>query len=999
MGHNSENPENKQESKSTYALRSIRDRLRFKRNPNPDPNPDGNGSVSRKKTGGRSHHQRSASRAKFSCLHLRGRSLFYSCIFLIIFVFALSSMMMQNSIMSVILPERARWRWFVRDDLKIGSSLRFFPHPRFHFSGGGRLDLLREQPRYSIRRPQLGLILGNMDKNPSSLMLLTVVENLLSLGYSFKVHFRVFQKLSCLRANKIILSIMLEPFSSVPLIWIIEEDTLAHRIQLYRSMGQEYLVSHWKTVLQRADAVVFSDFSFPMLYSLVDSGNFFVIPGSPRDTWSAESYSIAHSRTQLRVEYGFDKEDMLILVVGSSFFPDELSWNYAVTMNDIESLLVKYAGGNNIETFKFIFLCGNSSEEYHETLKDVSSRLGLEQGSLIHFGLDGDVNHLIMMADITLYASSQNEQGFPSMLIRAMSFGLPIVAPDYPVIKKYVTDRVHGLVFSKHKPGTLSKAFSLLIVKGKLSRLAHSIASSGKLLAKNMLAAECITEYALLLENIVNFPSDVLLPGHISEITQKTWEWNYFQDEIEKTYQFQEASHLSSAVYELEEEITNHTLLKNETSESTDILVKEFPTRVDWDILGQIERAEELENVETQEIEERTEMDIGEWDEIYRNARKAEKLKFETNERDEGELERTGQPVCIYEIYKGAGAWPFLHHGSMYRGLSLSTKTRRLTSDDVDAADRLPLLNDSYYSDLLCEISGMFSVAYRIDDIHKRPWIGFQSWRAAGRMVSLSTKAEKVLERTIRDNTNGDVLYFWGHLNMEWELLGSNNPLSFWSMCDILNGENCRSAFEDAFRRMYALPLNVEALPPMPEDDGHWSALHSWVMPTSSFLEFVMFSRMFVDALHTLHVNSKSTSQCLFGSSNREKQHCYCQVLELLVNVWAYHSARRMVFIDPNSGFLQEHHPVEQRKKFMWTKYFNFTLLKSMDEDLAEAAEDNDHPYEMWLWPLIGEVYWQGTYEREREERYRMKMDKKRKIKEKLLERMKYGYKQRTLAG
>jgi hypothetical protein len=65
------------------------------------------------------------------------------------------------------------------------------------------------------------------------------------------------------------------------------------------------------------------------------------------------------------------------------------------------------------------------------------------------------------------------------------------------------------------------------------------------------------------------------------------------------------------------------------------------------------------------------ERNLGDWDEIYRNVRKSEKLKFEANERDEGELERTGQPVCIYEIYSGAGSWPFLHHGSLYRGLSL----------------------------------------------------------------------------------------------------------------------------------------------------------------------------------------------------------------------------------------------------------------------------------------------------------------------------------------
>ena len=50
----------------------------------------------------------------------------------------------------------------------------------------------------------------------------------------------------------------------------------------------------------------------------------------------------------------------------------------------------------------------------------------------------------------------------------------------------------------------------------------------------------------------------------------------------------------------------------------------------------------------------------GIWDDIYHNARKAEKLKFEVNEKDEGELERTSQVLCIYEIYNGAAAWSFV---------------------------------------------------------------------------------------------------------------------------------------------------------------------------------------------------------------------------------------------------------------------------------------------------------------------------------------------------
>lgn len=180
---------------------------------------------------------------------------------------------------------------------------------------------------------------------------------------------------------------------------------------------------------------------------------------------------------------------------------------------------------------------------------------------------------------------------------------------------------------------------------------------------------------------------------------------------------------------------------------------------------------------------------------------------------------------------------------------------------------------------------------------------------------------------------------------------------------------------------------------------------------------------MFVDSIDALRRDSGKYGLCLLGSSkieviclhlllrflklfgfltfvlSKQTKHCYCRVLELLINVWAYHSARRMVYINPSTGSMEEQHPIEQRKGFMWAKYFNFSLLKSMDEDLAEAADDGDHPRDMWLWPMTGEVHWHGIYEREREERYRLKMDKKRKTKEKLFERMKHGYKQKSLGG
>lgn len=59
------------------------------------------------------------------------------------------------------------------------------------------------------------------------------------------------------------------------------------------------------------------------------------------------------------------------------------------------------------------------------------------------------------------------------------------------------------------------------------------------------------------------------------------------------------------------------------------------------------------------------------------------------------------------------------------------------------------------------------------------------------KQASLSLKAEKVLEETIRENTTGDVIYFWARVDKDG-VKGSNDVLTFWSMCDILNGGHCR---------------------------------------------------------------------------------------------------------------------------------------------------------------------------------------------------------------
>lgn len=114
-----------------------------------------------------------------------------------------------------------------------------------------------------------------------------------------------------------------------------------------------------------------------------------------------------------------------------------------------------------------------------------------------------------------------------------------------------------------------------------------------------------------------------------------------------------------------------------------------------------------------------------------------------------------------------------------------------------------------------------------------------------------------------------------------------------------------------------------------------------------------------------------------------QDKHCYSRLLELLVNVWAYHSARRMVYVNPETGAMQEHHRLKSRKGQMWIRWFSYTTLKSMDEDFAEEA-DTEHSTRRWLWPSTGEVFWQGVYERERSLRHRQKETRKQRSREKI---------------
>ncbi|KAK7274270.1 hypothetical protein RIF29_15353 [Crotalaria pallida] len=877
---------------------------------------------------------------------------------------------------------------------------------------------------FGYRKPQLALVFGELWNDSQQLLMVTIAAALLEIGYGIQVFsledgpghsvwtnlrvpvsvIRTCDKahnavdwlnyegiiVSSLEAKDAFSCFLQEPFKSIPLIWTIHENALAYRSMQYTTCGQIGLLNDWRRAFNRSTVVVFPNYALPMIYSTFDAGNFYVIPGSPAESLEADAF-MALKKDDLRINMGYGREDLVVAIVGSQFLYKGMWLGHAIVLQALSPLLAAFPSSkdNSSAQLRIIIHSGELPNNYSVALETMARSLKYPRGTIEHIAGDLNADSVLGTADVVIYGSLLEEQSFPEILMKAMCFEKPIIAPDIPMIRKYVDDRVNGYLFPKDNSRVLKQIILEVISKGKISPLARNIASIGRSTAKNLMVSEAIEGYAYLIQNILRLPSEVAPPKAVSEIplnVKEQWQWHLFEAVPNLTYQ--NRSLRSSTFLDKYEDRWNHSQKNRSTItvSSNDSFVYSI-----WEEEKLIQMAITAKRREEEELKDRTDQSRGTWEEVYRNAKKVDRLKNDLHERDDGELERTGQPLCIYEPYYGEGSWPFLHRRSLYRGVGLSTRGRRPGRDDVDAPSRLPLLSNAYYRDVLGEFGAFFAIANRIDRLHKNAWVGFQSWRATARKASLSRTAENALLGGIQSKKFGDALYFWVRMDMD-----PRNPLKkdFWSFCDAINAGNCKFAFSEAMRRMYGLKNDTDSLPPMPIDGDTWSVSQSWALPTRSFLEFVMFSRMFVDALDMqMYDEHHSTGHCYLSLS--KDKHCYSRLLELLVNVWAYHSARRMVYVNPETGAMQEQHKFKSRRGKMWIKWFSYNTLKGMDEDLAELSDSED-PSRHWLWPLTGEVFWQGLYEREKNVRQREKEKRKQKSLEKQ-DRMRRRHRQQVI--
>lgn len=68
----------------------------------------------------------------------------------------------------------------------------------------------------------------------------------------------------------------------------------------------------------------------------------------------------------------------------------------------------------------------------------IALKLGYPKEMVKHVAVDENTDTVISTADLVIYGSFLEEHSFPDILLKAMCFGKPIVAPDLLATRKYV---------------------------------------------------------------------------------------------------------------------------------------------------------------------------------------------------------------------------------------------------------------------------------------------------------------------------------------------------------------------------------------------------------------------------------------------------------------------------------------------------------------------------------------------------------------------------------
>ncbi|XP_042043834.1 uncharacterized protein LOC121789431 [Salvia splendens] len=333
--------------------------------------------------------------------------------------------------------------------------------------------------RFGYRKPRIALVFTDLWVDQHQILMATVATALMEIGYEIEVFTMengparaIWRNISVtvstadndmtfavdwldydavlvnsLNAAGFLSCLMQDPFKHVPVVWTIHEQALADQLRQYVSSGQSELIDMWRKYFSRATVVVFPNYILPIVYSMCDPGNYFVISGSPEEAWKADRQkALVKENIPPNVEYGPD--DFVIAVVGSQLSYRGLWLEHAFVLKALYPLYKDF--GDSSSRLKIIISTGDSTSNYSSIVETIALKFGFPKDTVKHVAVDQNIDTVIDTADLVVYGSFLEEHSFPGVLLKSMCFEKPIVAPDLPATRKYVSDKVNGYLFQRN---------------------------------------------------------------------------------------------------------------------------------------------------------------------------------------------------------------------------------------------------------------------------------------------------------------------------------------------------------------------------------------------------------------------------------------------------------------------------------------------------------------------------------------------------------------------
>jgi glycosyltransferase involved in cell wall biosynthesis len=229
----------------------------------------------------------------------------------------------------------------------------------------------------------------------------------------------------------------------LPIIWIIRESERDYYFHELPGLKSDYF--------EIVDKVVFVSHATRNIYSELEYKNNFVVIPNGINVSKIDQFKHTHSKDELKRNYGYEKDDILISVIGTTC--ERKGQKYFV------DAAIQYLAQTQKMNVRFLIVGGRESS-YLDLLRTLIKSSDYKENIHIIPETPEAFNYY-RMSDI--FVCSSLIESLPRVILEAMAFGLPIISTNVYGIPEMIENGKSGMLIDPARPDILKEKIIELI--------------------------------------------------------------------------------------------------------------------------------------------------------------------------------------------------------------------------------------------------------------------------------------------------------------------------------------------------------------------------------------------------------------------------------------------------------------------------------------------------------------------------------------------------------